>query len=308
MIARPKERIAYFNGEYLPEREVRVPFRDRGFKFGDAVFDATRTFNGRAFKVKEHVERLYRSLRYAQIDIGLSPEDSMAIWEEVLARNLHLRGENEDFWIFQRVSRGVDAVGDEGWGDTGPTVIVDCQPLPLKARARMFREGIQVIVPSVRRMPPVSLSPRAKTHIVMPLIMAELEVRGQNPDAWPILLDQNGSLAEGRGANIFLVRDGTLFTPKAQYVLEGISRQTVIDLARDNGISVVETDLDLFDAYNADEIFITSTSWCLCPVSRINHLTVCKERVLGRITESLIGRYVELVDCDFVQQYLAHLE
>ena len=308
MIAGSKERIAYFNGEYLPEREVRVPFRDRGFKFGDAVFDATRTFNGRAFKSKEHVERLYRSLRYAQIDIGLSPEDSMAVWEEVLTRNLHLRGENEDFWICQRASRGVDAVGDEGWSYTGPTIIVDCPPLPLKARARMFREGIQVIVPSVRRIPPVSLSPRAKTHIVMPLIMAELEVRGLNPDAWPILLDQNGNLAEGRGANIFLVHDGTLFTPKAQYVLEGISRQTVIELARDCGIPVVETDLDLFDAYNADEIFITSTSWCLCPVSRINHLTVCKERVLGRITESLIGRYVELVDCDFVQQYLAHLE
>ncbi|MFQ6016583.1 MAG: aminotransferase class IV [Kiloniellaceae bacterium] len=308
MTARPNERIAYFNGEYVPEREVRVPFRDHSFKYGDGVFDMTRTFNGCAFKVKEHVDRLYRSLRYAQIDVGLGPEESMAIWEEVLDRNRHLRGDNGDFWLGQRASRGIDAVGDEGWDDTGPTVIVECLPLPLKARARMFRDGIQVIVPSVRRMPAVSLSPRAKTHIIMPLLMAEFEVRGQNPDAWPILLDQNGNLAEGRGSNIFLVRDHAVFTPREQYVLRGISRQTVIDLARDLDIPVVETDLDLYDAYNADEIFITSTSWCICPVSRFNHVTVSEDRVLGPVTERLIKAYIELVGCDFVQQYLAHLE
>lgn len=303
----PIERVAYFNGRYVPEREVLVPFRDRSFKFGDGVFDVTRTFEGRPFKVREHVDRLYRSLRYAQIDPGLSPEASSAIWHEVLERNRDLRDPHGDFWLGQRISRGVDAVGDEGWEYTGPTVIVECLPLPLRARARLFRDGLHLIVSAGTRMPPATFSPRAKSHLVMPLIMAELEVRVQDPDAWPILLDIHGNLAEGRGANLFLVREGTLYTPRGQFVLEGISRATVIELAGVLGIPVMEMDLDLYDAYTADEAFVTSTSWCICPVSRINHVRVARDRLPAPITEKLIQAYIDYVGCDFVAQHLRHV-
>ena len=301
------ERIAYFNGEYVPEREVLVPFRDRSFKFGDGVFDMTRTFNGRAFKVKEHIDRLYRSLQAVQIDIGLTPDESTSIWEEVLARNLHLRGEHGDFWLGQRISRGIDAVGDEGWTDVGPTVIVECPPLPLEARARTLRAGMRLIVPTVRRVPPVCLSPRIKSHAIAHLIMAEQEVRAQDPDAWPILLDVNDHLSECRGANIFLVKDRTLYTPHGRFVLEGISRATIIDLAKDLDIPVEEKNLDLYDAYTADEVFVTSTSWCVCPVRSVNGVTVADGRLPGPLTAELTRAYIELVDCDFVAQYLRHL-
>lgn len=301
------ERIAYFNGKYVPEREVLVPFRDRNFKFGDGVFDMTRTFNGRAFKLREHIERLYKSLRAVQIDIGLTPDESAAIWEEVLARNLHLRGEHGDFWVGQRVSRGIDAVGDEGWPYVGPTVIAECLPLPLKARASLFRDGLCLVVPTVRRVPPACLSPRIKSHAIQHLIMAEREVQAWNADAWPILLDVNDHLSESRGANIFLVKDRTLYTPDSRFVLEGISRATVIDLARGLDIPVVEKDLDLYDAYTADEIFVTSTSWCLCPVRSINQVTVGDGQLPGPVTATLTRAYAELVDCDFVAQYLRHL-
>src|SRR6202158_4438157 len=139
---RADHRVAYFNGRIVPEREVVVPFRDRGFKYGDAAFDMTRTFHGRAFKLKEHIDRFYRSLKYLRIDPGLSPQEMVGISEEVLARNAHFLTQDSDFWIGQRVSRGVDAVGDEGWEDTGPTIIVECIPLPLKARARGCRVGV----------------------------------------------------------------------------------------------------------------------------------------------------------------------
>ena len=135
------ERVAYFNGRIVPETEVRVPFRDRGFKFGDAVFDTTRTFGHRVFKLREHVDRLYRSLRYLQIDPGLAPAEVVAITEEVLARNLRAIEPDEDCWVTQRVSRGIDAGEQAAWGQTGPTVIVECLPLPLRARARLFRTG-----------------------------------------------------------------------------------------------------------------------------------------------------------------------
>ena len=118
-----------------------MPFRDRGFKYGDAAFDMTRTFHGRPFKLKEHVGRFYRSLQISADRPGPQRRPRWsAISEEVLARNAHFLNDDTDFWLAQRVSRGVDAVGDEGWEDTGPTVIVECIPLPLEsARAAVPR-------------------------------------------------------------------------------------------------------------------------------------------------------------------------
>lgn len=302
------ERVAYFNGRIVPEREVRVPFRDRGFKFGDAVFDTTRTFGHRIFKLAEHVDRLYRSLRYVQIDPGLSPARMIEITEEVAGQNLRLLEPDEDYWVTQRVSRGLEAGDQAIWGQTGATVIVECLPLPLRARARLFRDGIKVVVPSVRRVPPECLSPRAKTHNYMNVTLGDLEVKAADPAAWAVLLDTRGNLAEGTGSNIFLVRGGTVSTPREQFVLGGISRETVIELARGAGIPLVERDLDLFDAYTADEAFLTSTSLCICPVQSINGVAIGGGRIPGPVTQRLTDAYRQLVDFDFVAQYLKRLD
>ncbi len=306
MSDRPNHRVAYFNGRIIPEREVVLPFRDRGFKYGDAAFDMTRTFNGRPFKLKEHVERFYRSLRYLRIDPGLAPAEMVAISEEVLDRNRHFLTPDTDYWLGQRVSRGVDAVGDEGWDHTGPNVIVECIPLPLKARARLFRDGIDIVVPSTRRVPPDSLSPRAKTHNYLNLVIADLEAKAQDKEAWSVLLDTQGHLAEGIGSNIFVVRDGEVMTPHARWVLPGVSRQTIIDLCGEAGIACREADLDLYDAATADEIFMTSTSLCICPVRSIGGRAL-PTPLPGPVTRRLIAAYMESVGCDFVAQYLKHL-
>jgi branched-chain amino acid aminotransferase len=164
MADRSNQRVAYFNDAYVPEARVLVPFRDRSFIYGDGCFDMTRTFDGRPFKVKEHIDRFYRSLAYLRIDIGISAADMTEITHEVVRRNAHLLGKGDDYWVGQRVSRGVSAVGDEGYEHTGPNVVVDCKPLPFAARAKLYRDGIRVIVPSVRRTPPSSLSPRVKSQ------------------------------------------------------------------------------------------------------------------------------------------------
>lgn len=307
MTVRANQRVAYYNGAYVPEAEVRVPFRDRSFLYGDAGFDLTRTFNGRAFKVKEHMDRLYRSLAYLNIDPRLSPAEMTAVTEEVLARNLHLLGEDEDFWLGQRISRGLSAVGDEGWEQDGPTVIVECRPLPLRQRARYYVDGIPVIVASQRRTPPDSLSPRAKTHNYLNMIIANLEAEAQDPRAWAVLMDHNGNLAEGMGSNLFVVREGRLMTPHERFVLPGISRQTVIQLAAELGIPCEERDIDLYDAFNADECFLTSTSLCLCPVSSVNGRRIGDGTVPGPVTARLTDAYSELVGCDIVGQYKRHL-
>lgn len=295
------ERVAYFNGRIVPESDVLISFRDRGFLYGDAVFDMTRSFDGRPFRLPEHIERLYRSLRYVGIDPGISPEKMIAISEEVLERNRHLLGPGEDYWIGQRISRGLKSGG-------APTVIVECSPLPLKERARLFRDGIDVIVPSVRRTPPDAFSPRVKSHNYLNLVMAEREVHARAPEAWAVLLDVNGNLCEGLGSNIFIVRDGKVLTPKERYVLAGISRRTVMELARAEGLAVEEADLDLYDATTADEVFLTSTSLCLCGVRSVNGTKIGAGDPPGPVTKRLTDAYVRLVGCDFVRQYLAKLD
>jgi len=106
-------RIAWFNGEYLPENQVLISFRDRSWKYGDGCFDMTRTFNGRAFRLKEHMDRFYRTLRYLRIDPGISAREMIEISEQIVARNEPLRAKAGDWWIGQRVSRGVDPIDDE---------------------------------------------------------------------------------------------------------------------------------------------------------------------------------------------------
>ncbi len=300
------QRVAYLNGQILPESEVRVSFRDRGYKYGDAVFDMTRTFGHKVFKLQEHIDRFYRSLRYVRIDPGMSPREMIQKSEEVLERNMHLLDKNDDYWLGQRVSRGVDNVAGETPIQTGPTVVIECTPLPLKARAAFYRDGLDVVVPSTRRVAPSMLSPRAKTHNYLNMVIGEQEAKSTNPNAWAVLLDENGNLAEGIGSNIFIVRDGVVFTPSERYVLPGVSRQTAMDLAKDLGIKLVEGDIDLFDAYVADECFITSTSFCICPVRSINGNPMADKAIPGPVTKKLMDAYVKYVNHDWVQQYLRH--
>jgi branched-chain amino acid aminotransferase len=301
------ERVAYFNGRFVPESDVLIPFRDRGFMAGDAVFDTARTFRHKIFKLKEHIDRLYNSLRYIQIDPRVPPKELTAVTEEVIARNLHLIDADEDYWVSQRISRGSDSADSVAGRGATPTVIVECRPLPLKQRARLFRDGIDVIVPSVRRTAPDMLSPRAKTHNYLNLIMGDLEAKSADPESWAVLLDANGNLCEGTGSNIFIVRGGKVLTPKARYVLPGISRGTVIELAQEIGQPLAEADIDLYDAYTADEAFLTSTSLCICPVRSINGRHVAVDAVPGPVTQRLIDAYAKLLDFDFVAQYKRRL-
>ena len=299
-----RERVIYLNGEIVPESEGKVSIRDRGFVYGDAVFDTTRTFGGRIFKLRQHLDRLYDSLKYMRIDPGMSKERVTELTMQVLSANLPLLVEGDDYWVTQRFTRGVPG----GDGPLQPTVIIECTPLPFQARAQYYRDGLPVITPSVKRTPPEAMSPRAKMHNYINTVLADLEVKGQNPDAWPMMLDMNGNIAEGPGSNFFFVKDGVVITPKAQHVLAGISRQTALELARELSIETQETDIDLFDAYTADEAFVTSTSFCICAVSSINGAALSAEEVPGPVTDRLQKAYSGLVGIDIVGQYLARLD
>ena len=297
-------RVAYVNGEIVPEVEAKVSYNDVGFLYGDAVFDTTRTFGGKIFRLQQHLDRFFQSLKYMRIDPLMTQDEMSDITMEVLERNLPLLGDNDDYWVSQRVSRGVRQ--DLG-GLSNPTVVIETFPLPLKQRASLYKDGLQLVTPSVRRTPPVSQSPRAKVDNYINIVQADLEVKSQNPNASALMLDINGNLCEGMGANLFLVKDGEIFTPHEQYILAGISRQVTIDLANELGINVKEKNLDLYDAYTADEIFVTSTSYCICPVASVNGSKPDNQDVPGPVTKRLMDAYSGMVGIDIVGQYVAHL-
>ncbi len=135
MDLRANERVVWMNGDFIPEREALVPYRERSFIFGDGAFDMTRTFRHRIFKLEEHVERLYRSLRSLRLDATMQPDKMIEISREVVQRNLHLLGPDDDYWLGQRITRGVQKAEGDNWAHYGPTVIVECTPLPLRDRA-----------------------------------------------------------------------------------------------------------------------------------------------------------------------------
>ena len=300
-----EEKIVYFNGDFLPESQVGISIYDRGFLYGDAVFDATRTFGGQTFRLDRHINRLYDSLRYLRIDVGMSKAEMTEATEAVVAHNHPLLPAGQDMWVMQRISRGVEAPNRAG--ALTPTILIESHAIPFAARAPLYRDGARISTPSVPRIPPRFVSPRAKTHNYLNLILGELEAHGEDPGAWAILLDEFGNLTEGRGSNIFLVKDGVAMTPKSQYVLEGVTRNQTLELAAGLGIPTAECDLDLYDAYTADEAFLTSTSLCICPVSGVNGAPIADGTVPGPVTHQLMTAFSDLVGMDFAEQYLAHL-
>jgi len=307
-MASGRERVAWFNGSIVPESEAKVSFRDYGFSVGDGVFDTLRTFGHKPFLLDDHIARLYRSLRYVNLDPGLSPAEMARHTIDVIERNLSLITPDDDYWVTQWISRGLRS--EFRSGPTGePTVIIECSPLPFKMRARGMRDGLDVVTPpSIRRTPPEAISPRMKSLSYANLTAGDQEVQSLKPGATSVLLDIRGCLAEGLGSNIFVVRNGEVLTPHERYVLAGLSRQTVIEIAQSLEIPLREADIDLYDAYVADEAFITSTSWCLVPIRSINARPIAGGSCPGPITQRLIEGYKSrLGGFDYVAQYLRHV-
>ena len=292
------EYTAYFNGEWMPFNEVKISPLDRGFEVGDVVFDVARTFDGKSFRMKEHVDRLYRSLKFVRIDPGLSFDEFMQISEEAIARNEPLREDVGDFTVRQFVTRG-----EGGWTHQAgpPAVCVMVRPINFGRFSKYYTEGAHGVIPRTRSYSSESLDPKVKHYSRMNFNMAELEVSDIDPDAWPILMDVDGNLTEGTGYNFFMVTDGVIRTSNYRSILQGISRGMVFDLANQLDIEVVEEDLQPYDLYTADEVFFSGTSPCVLPVTRVDKRQVSDGKP-GRITQQLLAAWSERVGVDVVGQ------
>jgi branched-chain amino acid aminotransferase len=300
------ERIIYLNGSFVPESEAKVSVLDSGFNAGDGVYDVTRTFGHKPFKLREHTERLFRSLQYTRIDCGMSLEEMEKTTLEVLERNKPLLRGNEDCALWQVVSRGVrSSTGNRVSGRATVTVYSVIVNFP--EFASFYVEGAPVIIPSTRRIPPQCLESKAKITNKMNHNMAAFEAKQADPRAIPLMLDIDGNLSETSAHNFFLVIKGKLCTPSDRNILGGITKAVIFDLARQLGVEVVEGNYTPYDLYTAEEAFLASTSPTIVPVKTINGVKIGKG-VPGPVTLRLIGAWNQMVGVDIVDQALSHLD
>lgn len=301
------ERIVYLNGRLVPESQATISVFDRAVQWGDAVYDAARTFNHRPFKLREHIDRLYRSCRYTRMPIRLTPAAMEEYTRQVVEHNMPLLGPGDDDMIWWTVTRGVNPPTRSVLDCQEATVIICTFPVPFRAFGKWMTRGARVVTPSVRRIPPECLDPKAKVSNKMNHILADLEVKGADPEAYSLMLDVYGNLAENSGANFFFVRQGQLCTPTRHNILEGITRATVVELAQSFGIPVLEGDFAVYDVYTADEAFLTTTTYCILPVAQLNGAPIGREAP-GPLTRKLTQAWSDLVGVDVVAQALGHLD
>ena len=294
------EYVGYFNGEWVPNSQIKIDPGDRGFMKGDVVFDVPRTFDGKSFRMKEHVDRLYRSLKYVRIDPGLSPEQITEISEEAVRRNEHLRADVGDFTVHQYVMRGP---GFRAWSAGPPTVLVRVRPIDFGEYAHAYQEGIHGVVTRTRSYSPQAAEPKVKHFARMNFNLAEMEANDVDPGAWPILRDESGNLTEGTTYSVFMVTDGVLRTPGDRDILQSVSRGMVLDLARQLGIPAYEEDVQPYDLYTADEAFFSTTSPCLLPVTQVDRRQIGDGKP-GRVAQQLLAAWSEAVGVDIVDQAL----
>jgi branched-chain amino acid aminotransferase len=294
--------VAYFCGTYMPASQVRIDPMDRGFLVGDAVFDVFRTFEGKSFRLREHVDRLYRSLKYVRMDPGITPEEMVEVSEEVIRRNESWRADVGDFAIWQFVTRGRGR-----WAHSAgpPTVGVLIRSLGLGRFAHLYKDGAHGVIVRSRSYSADALDPKVKCFSRMNFNLAELEAGDVDKAGWPILMDSRGNITEGVGYNVFMVSRGIIHTASDRGVLQGVSRGMVFELAQDLGISVVEDDVQPYDIYNADEVFFSSTSPCVLPVTRVDRRQI-GAGIPGPVSQRLLAAWSRAVGVDIVAQALTY--
>lgn len=303
-----KERFVYIkselypNGELLPELDGRISIFDRGFTVGDSAYEYARTFKHKPFQVKEHMDRLFTSLKVLRINPGVSKVEFCRLCEELTMRNMPLLKNYEEYNIVWEVTRG-----EWGWhgrrapapkGSGKPTLIIKNNLNDQKLCAQAFFTGIHVVTPPSRHVNPQCWDPKIKTYSRLSYVLADLEARLVDPNAIALMLDPYGNLSESIGGNIWLMREGTLMTPTERNILRGQTRADVMNLAKSLNIPVVEQDIQPWHLYNCDEAFGSTTfPGPIQPIGRFNGLLIGNE-LPGPVTKRLAEAWSDWVGLD----------
>jgi len=264
-----KELLIYIDGEYYPKSNAKVSVYDHGLLYGDGVFEGIRAYNGVVFKLKEHIDRLYRSARVIMLDILLTKEEMIKAVLQTLRKN-NLR----DAYIRLIVTRGVGDLGLDPRKCSKPTVIVITDVIKLHSTEAKER-GIRAMIVWVKRDPVDATSHEVKSLNYLNSILGKIEANIAGFDE-AICLDKNGHLSEGIGENLFIVKNGKVLTPPTSTgALVGITRDVIMKLAERLGYEAIEKTITPTDLFTADEAFFTGTAAEVVPIVEVN------KRIIG---------------------------
>lgn len=298
-------RLVYVNGKFVPETEAKISIYDSALMFGDMVFEMTRSFNKKQFKLREHLQRLYASINYVHIPLKMSLEEMESVCFETIEKNEPFFDEHDEHRLMINVSRGPLSIYSEVFnGKLEPTIIISDFPLKwtVMGMGRLFDVGINAVIPNQRAVPAELIDPKVKNRSRFHYMMANIEVsKISGKNNWPLLLDTDNYIAEGTGDNFFMVKKNILYTPEPRNILVGISRNYIIELARELSIKCIETNLTESDVYEADEAFMTATPFCMLPVTKINGRNIGSGK-RGKITNELLSLWSEKVGVDIEKQ------
>ena len=281
----------HINGELVDKEDARISVFDHGLLYGDGVFEGMRSYSGSVFRLDEHLDRLWQSAAAIQLKIPGNKEQMAAAVNETLVAN-----RIEDGYIRLVVTRGVGTLGLDPNRCDQPQVIIITDFITLYPD-EFYRDGMEIVTARTIRNHPQALDPRIKSLNYLNNILAKIEgLEAGCVEA--LMLNYQGEVAECTGENIFIVRDQQLLTPPLEAgILHGITRGTVMELARNDGIGVVETTISLDDLYGADECFLTGSAAEVVPVIKVDG-NVIGDGTPGPITARLTGLFRQAVQQD----------
>lgn len=300
-------RKVFFNGEFIDESEAKISIYDSALMFGDTIFEMTRSFNKKQFRLREHLERLYASAKYLHIDLeSVMTMDEMeqAVYKTIEVNTPYFE-DNDEHRIMIDVTRGLLSIYEDVVGThTGINIVIADFPLrwTVEEMGKLFDTGINAVIPSQRAIPASLIDPKVKNRSRIHYLMANIEVgcvEGDNN--WALLLDTDNFVAEGTGDNFFIVKDGVVMTPEPRNILRGISRGYIMELCEELSIPCIERNLDVYDVVNADEAFMSGTPFCMLPVTSLNGQKIGSGE-MGKITERLLQLWGENVGVDIIAQ------
>ena len=291
-----EQRLIYVDGEYFNKDEAKISVFDHGFLYGDGVFEGIRFYNGRVFRCEEHIDRLYMAAKAIFMEIPLNKEEMTNALLETIRRN-----GLKDGYVRLVVSRGKGDLGLSPTKCPKPTIVIIADSITLYPQ-EMYEKGMKVITASTRRNNPSALDPQIKSLNYLNNILAKIEAnRAGAPEA--IMLNSYGVVAECTGDNVFIAMDGVLYTPPI-YVgaLDGITRKTVMKLAKELGIEVIEKEFTLYNLYNAEECFFTGTAAEVIAVTEVDG-RVIGSGVAGSITKKLLEEFQRVTRTEGTEIY-----
>lgn len=275
--------IIYLDGRYVPEEEAKVSVFDHGLLYGDGVFEGIRAYNGRVFRLDEHLARLYDSAKTIDLAVPITREEMAEAIKETLRKN-----NLKDAYIRPIVTRGKGDLGLDPRKCAKPTVIVIAVSWGAMY-GDLYEKGLRAVCVSVRRTPPEAMPPNVKSLNYLNNILAKIEANYRGVDE-AIFFDTNGYISEGSGDNIFVVKNGAIITPPTLNNLRGITRTVALDIAASMGITLLERNLGYYDLYTADEVFVTGTAAEVAPIREIDGRVIGNGKP-GPVTRQLMAAF-----------------